>query len=156
MHRYLFVFVVALLSAQISAETVFVHSAKAPLLLEPAFNSEQLRVLEKGAELQLLEQQRRWLKVALDGDTGWVSALLVKAEPPLDSLTLIGSDAVTLEGDARRRASAVATAGATRGLTEGADSEGLASDYEELAAMESMQVAQSVLDEFGMVLGGLE
>lgn len=141
-----------MLSALAQAESLFVHSAKAPLLEQPLFQSETLLVLQTGAEVVLLEKQNRWLKVEYQQQQGWVSALLVKNHPPLEKARLIGSDAVTLEGQARRRASAVATAGATRGLSQGEGTTGLASDYEELIAMESLVIPDQIMADFAYEL----
>lgn len=143
---------VLLLISTAMAETVYVHSAKAPLFLEPAFNAERLMVLTKGDALELIESEKRWVQVEVDGQRGWVSALLVKADPPLDQVNLIGSEEVTLEGEARRRASAVATAGATRGLTDSEDPNGISSDYRELTEMESLSISIDDLDAFAAEL----
>ncbi len=129
------------------------QSTKAKLLATPAFNGTTVTLLEKGAELQFIEEQKRWVKVAFDDHEGWVSVLFVKSTPPLDKLKVISSEAVTLEGDARKRASAVATAGASRGLTDGEDgTDQLQSDYDELELMESVTLSPSDLDEFGSPL----
>ena len=67
------------LSPLVAAESLYVHSAKASLLAAPKFNADILVSVEKGAELVLIEQQKRWFLVQFDDQTGWVSSLLVKS-----------------------------------------------------------------------------
>jgi hypothetical protein len=140
----------------VHAETFFVHSAKAPLFESAAFNSPRLQTLVKGDEVTILELQKRWVNVQFGDQQGWVPALLVNAEPPIDKVNLVGSDSITIEGEARRRASAVATAGATRGLAEGDGAQGLASDYSELQLMEGIDVTDAQIDAFSAELIGAE
>lgn len=137
------------LSPLVAAESLYVHSAKASLLAAPKFNADILVSVEKGAELVLIEQQKRWFLVQFDDQTGWVSSLLVKSEPPLDKVSVIGSDAVEITGQTRSRASEVSTAGATRGLTESdASTDDGVSDYNELVEMEGISVPGEEIIEF--------
>jgi hypothetical protein len=138
------------------ADVLYVHSAKAPLFETAAFNSTRLMTLAKGDQVVALAQEKRWAKVQFGDVEGWVPALLVNTDPPIDKVNLIGSDTITIEGQARQRASAVATAGATRGLTEGEGANGLASDYSELELMESINLTTEQVDSFSAQVWGAE
>ncbi|MEJ2044137.1 MAG: SH3 domain-containing protein [Reinekea sp.] len=141
------------LITSVMAETLYVNSDKAPLMEAPAFNSAGILMLRKGDEVTLLDSTKHWLKVDVNNQhQGWVSALLLKTHPPLKRVNLIGSDDVTLEGEARRRASSVATAGATRGLAEGEQMDNLSSDYQELHQMEALVIQQDLLVRFSYEL----
>jgi hypothetical protein len=152
---YLFVLLMFVLNL-VHAETFFVHSAKAPLFESAAFNSTRLQTLNKGDQVLVLALQKRWVNVQFGEQQGWVPALLVNAEPPIDKVNLVGSDSITIEGEARRRASAVATAGATRGLAEGDGAQGLTSDYAELLVMEGFDVTEAQVEGFAAQVWGAE
>jgi len=138
------------LSTLAFSEVVYVHSAKASLLAESKFNASTLIVLELGTELTLVEREKRWVKVEHDNVIGWVSILLVRADPPISKVKILGSESVNLEGEARIRASAVATAGAIRGLSAGGGSTGIESDYNELSEMEALSVSLQQVNEFAL------
>lgn len=135
------------------ADTLYVHSAKAPVFAEAAFNSQRLTELIKGVKVEALDVQKRWVKIETGDVTGWVPALLVNSDPPLNKVNIIGSETLTLEGEARRRASAVATAGATRGLAEGEQSDNLNFDYLELDEMENIPINPEAVNNFSSSLG---
>jgi len=138
-----------IVASSLFAESLYVQSNKARILSEPAFNAPILLTVEKGTELKLLESQKRWAKVQWGDSEGWVSTLLVKRDPPIEKISVIGSDEVTIEGTTRRRASEVATAGATRGLNDSEDISGdLFSDYEELNMMESLFIDSEIVFDF--------
>ena len=137
----------AAMAAGVQAEQAFVHSAKAALFAEKSFASTTLLVLNKGEAVTVLARDTRWLEVEAQGQRGWVSILLVKSAPPSDTVSVIGSDQVELDGNARMRASAVATAGATRGLLEGQESNALEFDFVELQKIETFAIpAQDIID----------
>ena len=143
-----------LLIAVVHAETVYVQSAKAPLLANNDFAAEQLLVLDKGAELTVLASEKRWLQVSFGDLQGWVSVLLVRDTPPLQKVDILGSESMSLEGEARIRASAVATAGATRGLAADDSEQGVQSDYRELSDMEALTISDEEIIEFTSELEG--
>lgn len=152
---YLFVLLMFILNL-VHAEIFYVHSAKAPLFESAAFNSTRLQTLNKGDQVLVLALQKRWVNVQFGEQQGWVPALLVNAVPPIDKVNLVGSDSITIEGEARRRASAVATAGATRGLAESDGAQGLASDYAELLVMEGFNVTEAQVEGFAAQVWGAE
>lgn len=138
------VLLVCLLSAgtRAGAETLFVQSLKADLLAEPRFGAPVVATVPKGTELDLLETGQGWHRAGVDGKAGWVPRLLVADHPPLQRASLLTGNEETLEGGARRRASAVTTAGAARGLT--AEDRGRVGaedvDYRALARLEALVV----------------
>lgn len=139
------------LASAVYAEPFFVHSAKAPLFEASSFSSKTLSVLVKGDEVTLVSRSNRWLEVVdASGVRGWVSVLLVKSTPPGGTVSVIGSDQVELEGNARMRASAVATAGATRGLVEGNESNALSFDFEELYRVENFIISAQEITQFSV------
>jgi len=144
-----------LLSVVSYAETLYVHSNKAVLLTDRDFSSGTVALLQKGDAVTVLQRQTRWVEVEFNAQQGWVSVLLLKATPPSSIVSVIGSDDVNLEGDARMRASAVATAGATRGLVEEGDSQSMGFDFNELQQLETMVITDQELEMFSQpVLGG--
>lgn len=126
------------------AASVYVKSLKAKLFAEPRFDAQLVVEAEKGQELLLMEKGERWFKVGLTTRQGWVSALLVSAEPPKGKASILGEDAEDISGKSRRRASAIATAGASRGLTEeGAkelDAKDSKANWQALAKVEAAKV----------------
>ena len=140
------------LAVSAQAEQAFVHSAKASLLADKSFASTTLLVLRKGEAVNIVSRETRWLEVEAQGQRGWVSVLLVKATPPSDTVSVIGADQVELDGNARTRASAVATAGATRGLVEGEESNALSFDFDELQKMETFSISDQDIIDFGRAI----
>ncbi len=136
----------ALISTALWAgDTLYVQSVKAKLLDQPAFAGKTLATLSKGQLVEVLEQNGRWFKVRQGEVQGWLSALLVAPQPPLDKASVLKADDKRLTDKARRRASNQASAAATRGLREGDRSR--ASDethanYQAVETMESKQVSE--------------
>lgn len=131
-------------SGPVFAASVYVKSMKAKVLAEPRFDSALVAEVERGQELALVEKAERWVKVAVSGREGWVSGLLLSDEPPKSAASVLDQGAEDISGKARRRASAIATAGASRGLTaEGvkelqeADPK---ADYAALAKVEAQRI----------------
>lgn len=108
----------AAVPATVFAASVYVKSAKAKILQSPRFDAPLVAEAGRGQELDLLKKSERWLNVALGADKGWVPELLVSEEPPKERQSLLETGGEDLTGKSRRRASAIATAGASRGLTE--------------------------------------
>jgi len=97
---------------------LYVQSAKAKLMAEPAFGAAVVTELERGTAVNLLQSEKRWLKVQAGKQSGWVSSFLLSNHPPLNKVTVLGGEEQKdIEENARRRASAVTTAGAARGLS---------------------------------------
>jgi len=140
------------------AASVYVKSLKARLLQSPKFDAQLVAEVDRGQELSLKEKADRWLKVTFTGKDGWVSELLVSDEPPKDRTSVLSNGAEDLSGKSRRRASAIATAGASRGLTK----EGMAAlqaedgraDYKALAKVEGLALNPD--EALSYLLGGFK
>ena len=130
------------------ADSLYVKSEKAKILTEPTFKGALVLEVTRGTELELLSVQKSWNQINFNNQTGWISSLLVSATPPIDKITHIGADDSAVTGEVRRRASAVATAGATRGLVASEESGTMTSDYAELAIMELLTVTEADVDRF--------
>lgn len=131
-------------------ELVYVRSLKAAVYEEPSFAARQVATFAKGAEMVKLGEEKRWYRVQYREVTGWVAELLVSARPPTARQGAIKAD-TEIGTSARRRASAVATAGAARGLA--ADDRRRLSgdnttDYHSLAYMEGIDPSEDEVVEF--------
>lgn len=140
---------------QALAASVFVKSLKAKVLSAPKFDSELVAEVDRGQELGFLEKAERWVKVDVSGREGWISSLLVSEEPPKTGASVLGQGAEDISNKARRRASAIATAGASRGLTaEGIKELSAAdpkADYAALAKVEAQSIDRAEALKFLML-----
>lgn len=137
----LMVLVTAILPLAAVAEPLYVQSDQAAVFAEPGFDNERIGRLNRGVEVEILETRDDWHHVGSDSLSGWMPALVLREEPPARSSSNLDA-AADLESGARRRASAVTTAGAVRGVDE---DERLLNDpdldVDALHEMESMRVA---------------
>lgn len=142
-----------------ASENHYVSSAKAKLMDGPEFRAEVLAELERGTEIQVINQQGPWLEVQLGEKTGWVSRMLTSSTPPMERISVLGGNEESNLRDVRRRTSAITTAAAARGLAasrqEGNDSIH-PSDYQALELMESIEVSAEELEAFARPLGGIQ
>ncbi len=104
--------------ALFAAESVFVQSVKAKIMGEPNFKSKELGVAQKGDKLAVTEKGDGWVKVTAGSVSGWVNKLTVGDAPPMDKVSIITADSANLEGKSRKRASAMTSAAAARGLSD--------------------------------------
>lgn len=133
----------ALSSASVGAESLFVQSLKADLLEQPKFGAAAVKQLQKGDEVALLSAEGAWYKVNAGDKSGWVSRLLVAKHPPVERASILTGREDEAGREARRRASAVTTAGAARGLAaEQRRPEDKAPDYAALEAVERLDISQ--------------
>lgn len=116
MNRYLLTFLIAIPFTVSGAEPLYVQSAKARLMEQPSFTAPVLAEIEKGDAVDVEQTSDRWIRVKHGGVSGWVPSLLLSAQRPVEKISVLGEES-NISGTARRRASAVITAGATRGLT---------------------------------------
>lgn len=97
---------------------VYVKSMKARIMAAPKFDSALLAEVSRGQTLPVLDKGDRWLKVRHTDKEGWISELLVSEEPLKGaSQSLLDNSGEDISTKSRRRASAIATAGASRGLS---------------------------------------
>lgn len=97
--------------------TLFVQSQGAALMEEPGFGAEALHRLDRGLEVTVLETAGNWHRISSEGTEGWVPALILRDTPPTQRASHLDG-AAEMDAGARRRASAVTTAGAIRGVEE--------------------------------------
>jgi hypothetical protein len=124
---------------------------KAKLLASPAFGAEVVATAARGDALDVLEKGPAWRRVKWQGKAGWVANLVVAEKPPLRKITVLDAPGGGVEPEARRRASAVVTAGASRGFladARGRASQAEASDYAALARVEAGTPSEQEVDEF--------
>lgn len=135
----------------LAGETLYVQSTRAKLLERPAFGAPVAAAAEKGDALALLETRGRWVKVRLGDRSGWLSAYLVGKHPPVDKASVLTDDKTAIGENARRRASAVTTAGAARGLAaddRARSSNRNAADYRAVEKMEGLELKQQEVEHF--------
>lgn len=134
----------------VAESLLYVQSLQARLLAEPRADAAVVTTLERGAAVRVLESNASWHKVHSPGGEGWLFRYLLTDHPPLAPATLALNEDVDRE-HARRRASAVITAGATRGLTpqerERAHQQGLA-DYAALAKVDGLAIDAAQVQDF--------
>ncbi len=96
--------------------TVYVRSLMTRIYDAPDFGSRVIDTVARGTALEVLNPGERWLKVRHVKTDGWVNDLTVSDTPPQKNVSLFEKRGSDLSNRARRRASAVVTAGASRGL----------------------------------------
>ena len=104
-----------LFSLSANAEFMYVQSFKVRVQVEPSFNSMSVFYVKKGDRLQVLEKRGRWVLVSNGRKSGWMMKFMLAKHAPVRRVSVISSNQII--GNVRRRASAVTTAGAARGLT---------------------------------------
>ncbi|KAF0191532.1 MAG: hypothetical protein FD165_1866 [Gammaproteobacteria bacterium] len=145
------ILVLALSAVAHAGELVYVQSKQAKLLSIPAFDGALVATVEKGAALEKLALQGRWVKVSHGDQQGWVSQLLVGPRPPLARESVIDDGAADLKQNARRRASATASTAAARGLRNddrARQSDDSVADYSALTEMEGFAVSDDEANKF--------
>lgn len=132
------------------AKDVYVQSIKANIVSEPSFKSQSIVIVDKGSKLQLLETQGRWLKVSFNNQQGWVSKFVVDEHPPVNKVNILINSSKTIS-NVRKRASAITTAGAARGLSADqrrrANSKG-GSNFLDLEKLEALNVTEKDVEQF--------
>lgn len=146
-----------LVSLPALAAPQYISSNKAKVLASPSFQAELVVELVKGDMVEVVDQKGVWLNVSVANKTGWLSKFLVKETPPNDRVTVLPGDNKTELKDVRRRASAITTAAAARGLaaTARAESESkVVANLEGVRYMESFSVSSQELQQFSQALQG--
>lgn len=106
-----------LTSATQAADTFFVQGLTLSLRDEPSPTAKEIAQLKRGQTLQLQEAKGLWYKVNSGKDSGWApSIMLSKQQVSAPESILKGKE--DINQGARKRSSAIATAGATRGLLD--------------------------------------
>ncbi len=148
MSKYIIVFTFFFCS-QVQASVYFIKSAKVDLLSAAEKGSDVVATLERDTEVKELDVDRTWVKVESDGKAGWVSKIFLSKKKSMGtSQSLLDTDE-DLSSSARKRASALTSAGAARGLRAGSDQLYQEDGEENLAALKIME-SWKVDDEVGL------
>lgn len=127
-------------AAAAEPQRLYVQSQQAKLLAEPRADATAVTQMKQGDSVVVLESNGSWNKVRNGEHEGWVFRYFLADHPPLNQAAPALAGEVDRE-HTRRRASAVVTAGATRGLTpeerERAHIQGVA-DYSALAEVDQL------------------
>jgi hypothetical protein len=143
----LLLFVAATLHAE---ERLYIQSESAKILSEPSFKGKVVTTLQRGQAVSVKGGDARWAQVTTEQNEGWISRFLLAKDPPLDRVTILNEEGEVMEENARRRASAVTTAGAARGLTaeDRSRSSNTSLNYHALDRVEAIKVDPQEVDRF--------
>ncbi|MCP1727822.1 hypothetical protein J2T60_001822 [Natronospira proteinivora] len=97
--------------------TVYVQTQGAALFEDPSFGGDPVARLAQGLEVRVLAEEDGWQRIRVEELEGWMPAMVLRDTPPTGRESHV-DEAAELESSARRRASAVTTAGAIRGVEE--------------------------------------
>lgn len=116
--RFITAFLMVLIGTDAAvAETGYVRAREAKVMTSPTASAEVVISLDKGAEVEILKRQGRWLSVTVGEHAGWLSGLLVGDKPPMKKISVLDdSESAELQSSARRRASTATSSAAARGL----------------------------------------
>lgn len=159
MNKYILLTAALLMVAgSVSADDKYLYilSARAKLLSEPSFKSESLDNISKGQKVETISKTNNWFQVKYRNQVGWLSRLSVSPHPPMKRVSLLAKADSSMVNQSRKRASAVSTTAAVRGLRgDGRSrvSDQNATDYDTLAKIESMHIDNRELSQF---MAGLE
>ncbi|MDH5230575.1 MAG: SH3 domain-containing protein [Gammaproteobacteria bacterium] len=136
-------------TVQVHAEddVLYVLSARAKMFAEPSFNASAVSSITKGEKVISLDKNNRWFKVSYKGKEGWMSRLSVSPHPPMKRASRLATSDETLSNESRRRASAVSSTAAIRGLRADNRSRMSDSDAVDFAALEQVENLQIAEDE---------
>lgn len=106
-------------SSVLMAETIYyVQSANAKILSAPLFKSDVIAEVRRGIKLNGVGKEGSWIKVNLDGKSGYVPSLLLANHPPLQRVDVVSAEGPEIKEGVRRRTSSFSSAAAARGLTK--------------------------------------
>lgn len=129
-------------------DVYYVQSHRAAVFEDPHFGAEPLDRLDQGMAVERLTTENSWHRIRIGDLEGWMPGMLLRKEPPTQRQSHV-DEAAALESSARRRASAVTTAGAIRGVEENErllDDPNL--DIEQLLRLEAQKVEPEEALEF--------
>jgi len=95
----------------------YVQTDRAAVFDEPSFGDDPVARLAQGLPVESLEQQDGWHRIQVEEVSGWMPGMVLRESPPTQRQSQI-DDQAELDASSRRRASAVTTAGAIRGVEE--------------------------------------
>lgn len=130
----------------------YVQNANANVRSDPSFGAKVIAKVAKGQAITSISKHGSWIKVKIDGKEGYISALQVSTQPPLEKQqAAVKEDAEESRPTARRRASSYTSAAAARGLTEvELNRKGIEeiSDLNAVKKMESLKVTPEEVSKF--------
>ena len=156
--RFILIITMILLTPALlmSSETIYVRSAKAPLLEKPAIGSTILLNLPRGTPVTRILEDGIWYKVTYNDQTGWLCKLMTGSAPPSTVQIQPEAELEKISGSARKRPSAFTTTAAARGLMD--KRKRFASkyklDFSALEKIEAVKIADDDIDDF-LRIGGL-
>lgn len=139
------------LSQAHAEDTVYyVQSTNATVRTDPSFSAKVMAKVTKGQTLAGVSKEGNWIKVKMDGKTGYISSYLVSSQPPLEKQTVIKANEEEIQPSARRRASSFTSAAAARGLTtdENKDGKDAPPDFKAVEKMEATKVTPDEVNKF--------
>ncbi len=95
----------------------YVQTDRAAVFEDPSFGGDPVARLAQGLSVESLEEVDGWHRIRVEDVSGWMPGMVLREDPPTRRQSRI-DDAAELDSSARRRASAVTTAGAIRGVEE--------------------------------------
>lgn len=129
----------------------YVQSVKAKILSGKTFKAPVLGEVAKGYKFVSSGREGGWVKVKFKNSDGYVSALLLAANPPLEKTRVIKGEDAEIKQGVRRRASSYTSAAAARGLAQD-DRKRMnreeRADYLSLRKIESFSVSREELAKF--------
>lgn len=142
-----------------AADVLYVQSMRAKLKKEPGFRSETVGSVKRGTMLKVIgSYYGRWYNVSAGAKKGWVHRLSVSKNRPMKKVRVIRAYGVDIAKRARRRASAITSAAAARGLSD-ADRKRMSdlsrADYASLDKLEKLagEITEAEVDDF-ILTGG--
>ena len=129
------------LSSYANAEVMYIQSSQAKVMAAPTFKAAEVAVLKRATAVDVIEKDKRWIKVHYQDVTGWVSKLLLSTQAPLEKASVLTGDNEDLQSKARRRASSSSSAAATRGLRDSGREHTTLNDSMNYPGVEKMEAA---------------
>ncbi|MDT8317763.1 MAG: SH3 domain-containing protein [bacterium] len=103
------------------AAQLYVKSMRAKVLSKPSLKSKIVGIAKRGAIVEEVKKQGKWIEVKYKTTKGWkkgwVSKYLLSTRPPMKRVSLLARGE-NLQKTSRRRASAFTSVAAARGLTD--------------------------------------
>ena len=128
-----------------NAKTLYIQSMRAKIVDKPSFRAKTILPMRKGDQVNVIKQKGRWIMVSSKGKQGWISKFLVASHSPVKKINVLVRRNQIIS-NVRRRASAVTTAGAARGLSaeqrRRASSKG-GSDFVALEKLEQLGITEN-------------
>jgi len=100
------------------AGVLYVQSVSTKMMSERSFKSKPITDLKRGDKLESSKSEGGWYKVKSGSFEGWVHRLSVSRNRPMAKISLVTQASPKIGNKARKRASAITSAAAARGLSD--------------------------------------